>query len=115
MLYKTACMIRSNAKAILRRIIRSGEVEGKGTVMFVKNMVCRGVPSAVRVLIIVQRKYEQIVGLMNEEGYVVGVDWIDHDTESMVQWEELNGEGKESSIELSTDEDNERGMSFSFL
>jgi hypothetical protein len=96
MLYKTACAIRSNAKAILRRIIRSGEVEGKGKVMFVKNMVCRDVSSAVHVLIIVQRRYKQIIGLMNEEGWVIGVDWINHDTESAVPWEELNGEGEES-------------------
>jgi hypothetical protein len=107
MLYKAACLIRANAKAILKKILASGEADGKVRVMFVKNMVRLGVLFCHVVLILPQRKYKQIVGLMKEEGWVIGVDWIDDNTESTVQWKEPSGEGDESAIELSEDEANE--------
>jgi hypothetical protein len=43
MLYNAACLVRSNAKAILKKILGSGEADGKAKVMFIKNMVRRGV------------------------------------------------------------------------
>jgi hypothetical protein len=39
MLYKAACSVWSNAKAILKKILGSGEANGKAKVMFIKNMV----------------------------------------------------------------------------
>jgi hypothetical protein len=118
MLYQVACSVRSNAKAILKRILGSGEANGKAKVMFVKNMVRRGVLFRYGVLILPQRKYKQIVGMMEEEGWVVGVDWIDANTESAVEWKEPNGEGDESAVELSDDEaddDNRSRKSFSLF
>jgi hypothetical protein len=43
MLYNAACLVRSNAKAVLKKILGSGEADGKAKVMFVKNMVRCGV------------------------------------------------------------------------
>jgi hypothetical protein len=104
MLNKAACVVRANAKAILRKILESGEAEGKAKVTFVKNMVRFSVLSWFLLLTILQRKYKQVIGLMEEEGWVPGVDWIDADTESALEWKEPNGVGDESSIELSEDE-----------
>jgi hypothetical protein len=42
--------------------------------------------------------------LMEEEGWVPGVDWIDDNTESAVEWKEPNGVGEESAVELSEDD-----------
>jgi hypothetical protein len=104
MLYKAACLICANAKAVLHKIIDSGEAEGKAKAMFVKNMVCFGIQRQCCVMIRFQRKYKQIVGLMEEEGWIPRVDWTDDDTESVLEWKEPNGMGDESSNELSEDE-----------
>jgi hypothetical protein len=96
MLYKAACLVRANAKVILKKILGSGEADGKVKVMFVKNMVCVSIRCRCPVLIKLQRKYKQITSLMEEEGWVPGVDWIDADTESALEWKEPNGVGEES-------------------
>jgi len=101
MLYKAACLVRANAKAVLRKIRVSGEAEGKAKVMFVK---CISNWCHCPLLLWLQKKYKQIFGLMEEEGWVPGVDWIDDNTESAVEWKEPNGVGNESSIELSDDD-----------
>jgi hypothetical protein len=48
-----------------------------------------------------KRKYKQVVGLMEEEGWIPCLDWIDDNTESVLEWKEPNSMGDESSIELS--------------
>jgi hypothetical protein len=115
MLYKAACVVRANAKAILWKILASGEAEGKAKVMFVKNMVCVGNWCCCLLLLWLQSKYKQIVGLMEEEGWVPGVDWINNNTESAVEWKEPNGVGEESAVELSEDEADEAGSPRKFL
>jgi hypothetical protein len=72
-------------------------------------MVCVGIRCWCPVLIPLQRKYKQITGLMEEEGWVPSVDWIDADTESALEWQEPNGVGEESALELSEDETDEAG------
>jgi hypothetical protein len=109
MRYKAACLIHANAKAILKKILASGEADGKAKVMFVKNMVCVSIRCQCPVLIKLQRKYKQITGLMEEEGWAPSVDWIDDDTESALEWKEPNGVGEESAVELSEDEADEAG------
>jgi hypothetical protein len=104
MFYKTTCLVRSGVEAILVRILASGEADGKGKVMFVKNMVHWSYWCWCFLLITVQRKYKQVIGMIQEEGWVPGIDWIDENTESAMEWREPNGEGDESAIELSEDE-----------
>jgi hypothetical protein len=63
------------------------------------------------VLMVFQQKYKQVVGFMNNEGWVTGVDWIADSTESTTAWKEPDSKGNESGIELIEDEADSAGNS----